>query len=1040
MVPEVHSPSPFRRSLPPLGRFSPGLALLVAVGCGGGGGGGTATSSASAGADRTARPYEAVVLTGVVQGGSAEWRQVGGASATILGGLASTALRFVAPEDPSELVFELRAVSGGAVRASDRVTVTVQAAGGAVANLRQRIVVNGGGPERARRADHDPVSQRLFVLDAAADEVLAYDVADPDAPALAGVLPRPAVRPGFQPGPPVDVTAAAGVLAVVHEGESRLLPGRVVFYDPLTLTELSSWSCGAGPIDAEITPDGLQIAVAGAGGLVGGSTADPQGTVTWVRVPAGGPATIDPAQHVRTFSFFAFEGAANTLLQKGVRLPRPQVGVARDLEPRAVTFGPDGAEVYVSLAANNALACIDLDSQLVRDVSGLRRVDWSGVGGEVSGLAGLRPLRYDTGRTTATTVGGQQVFDFDVEAIVSAERGASDDELLVELLAARGPVLPPQNVDSDPELERPFVLAPVGPRLVRARLSLTDGSVEVLGETVVRQFNGAALTSLPNFRASAPGLALHDEAAVDLQGLPLPLDPFGVHVGDAVRVGGELWIADQYRPSLLRVNAAGTLLARFVPQGSVAGGAVAGVESLPAVYSTRVLDGGFAGLAASDASTVLFAVLGRPLDNPDTADDAASRASRIVRVLAVNRSSGSVTAEYAYVLERAGHVVRDADLDAEGRLVVLEEDPSGDFSALFRASLIGATDLRQLGGAYAAVSAALETTEPSALSELAAPVVPLRKSLAVDLGEAGTRATAFVGRFLSPAVTDPEFPLLARADAHGLGQAVLDPVTRRFSGAQPSALDLAFFGASGRRFDGSDRDEGLRLTEDPVQGMRQALDLVAFDCNGEVRIAGADGGAPRIVPGSPGYDETARVGELALDTLVFGNALELVRNERLGRLRISRVDSDPDGDGFAERLMAFGGRSVFLAAPSGSLVWDSGDRLTRKVLARQSEREGRLDLASPEGGLAPQCLALGEVESRRMLFVGCGGSGSVALYDLEHPGVPRFAGFAANSALADPSDLTFVPAGEAPGGRPFLVVVDAAAGTVELLDVLPEPR
>ena len=559
--------------------------------------------------------------------------------------------------------------------------------------------------------------------------------------------------------------------------------------------------------------------------------------------------------------------------------------------------------------------------------------------------------------------------------------------------------------------------------------------MELLDETIVRQFNGSPLTSRPNFRAASPGLALHDEAVVDLQGVPLPLDPFGVHVGDALRVSNELWIADHYRPSLLRVNAAGTLLSRHVPVGAGAGGAVAGVESLPAVYSQRVVGGGFEGIAAIQGGSSVFAILGRPLDNPDTADDAASRASRIVRVLGVSRTSGTVIAEYVYVLERAGHVIRDLDIDAEGELVVLEEDPAGDFSALFRASFLGATNLTQLGGDYAAVSAVLETTEPQALGSLIAPVTPLDKSLAVDLGESGVRASAFVCRLQGADVGDPEFPLLALSDAFGLGAAVLDPTTRRFTGGAPSTLSFAFFGAQGRRFDGSDRDEGVRLTTGPVSAVRQALDLVALDVSGEVRIFGADGGAPRIVQGTPGYDETARVAGLTLNTLVFPNAADLIRDDRLGRLRISRVDSDLDGDGLAERLMAFGGRSVFLASPSGSVVWDSGDRLTRRILARQPEREVRLDMAAPDAGLGPQSLALGEVGGKRLLFVGCGGSGSIALYDLEYAGTPRFAGLVANSALADPVDLTFVPAAEAPAGRPLLVVVDAASGTVELFDV-----
>lgn len=1011
--------------------------VLTHAACGGGGGGGASASfTAAAGADLSVQPYELVSLSGVVSGGTALWRQVSGPAAQVVGGLDSATLRVVAPEDPGALVFELTAREGGSVRASDRVTLTVEPVGADLAGtLRRRILVNGGGVGRAVRADHDASTQRLFVLDSVAATVLAYDVANPDSPVLAGFLLQPMLRPGFVPGPPVDVVAEDGVLAVIHESTSRQIPGRVVFYDPLTLVELSSWSCGAGPIDADITPDGRQVAVACAGDLDVSALADPRGTVTWVQVPPMGPATIDPTLHVRTFTFEGFDAMASPLLAAGVRLPRSQVGVARDLEPRAVTFSPDGASIYVSLAANNALARIDIAGLIARDVVGLPLADWSGVGGEVTSLTGVRSVPFTDGRPTSTTVAGQSVAALDFEGVLSVTDGATTDERIVEFITARGPVLPAQNLDGDAELERAFALEASGPRLVRAAVSAATGQIEVLSETILRASGGAPLTARPNLRATSPGFANHDEAAVDLGGVALPLDAFGVHVGDAVFAGGEVWLADQYRPSLLRHSLTGALVARYVPVGANSHGTVVGTERFPAVYAQRVLGGGFEGLAASADGATLYAILGRPLDNPDTADDTVSRASRLVRVLAVQRTSGAAVGEYVYVLERAGNVVRDLELGADGRLVVLEEDAARGFCALFRVDLTGATNLTQLGASYASVSAALEATAPRDLAQLAAPITPLSKTLAADLGEVGLRATAFAGRGAAD-----EIPILVRADAHGLAHATLDPATRRFTVAPTAAdapLAVCVFGARGRQFDGTDQDEGASFESFPVKGLRQALDIVAYDVDGEVLIAGADAGIARVLTGAPGYDETTRVDSIVLDTLAFPNALALSRPDHLGLLRISRVDGDPNQDGLYERLVAFGGRSVFLARPDGSLAWDTGDRLERRVVARQPERAVRLDAAARTAGLAPQALVLAPLAGGTFLVVGCAGSGSLAAYDLSDPGVPRFAGFLPSALGADPVDLTFVPAADAPGGRPILIAVDAGAGALDLLDLVP---
>ena len=195
-------------------------------------------------------------------------------------------------------------------------------------------------------------------------------MSNPDLPVLAGFLLQPELRPGFIPGPPVDIVAEDGVLAVVHEGESRQVPGRVVFYDPLTLVELSSWSTGAGPIDADIAEDGSEVVVAAAGDLDATALSDPRGTLTWIRVPPGGPAAIQPPFDTRTVTFSGYDLLGSELEGRGVRLPRNQVEVSRDLEPRAVAFAPDG-DIWISLAANNALARIARPSLLVADVIGL---------------------------------------------------------------------------------------------------------------------------------------------------------------------------------------------------------------------------------------------------------------------------------------------------------------------------------------------------------------------------------------------------------------------------------------------------------------------------------------------------------------------------------------------------------------------------------------------------------------------------------------------------------------------------------------------
>ncbi|MCQ8205467.1 alkaline phosphatase, partial [Vibrio parahaemolyticus] len=82
--------------------------------------------------------------------------------------------------------------------------------------------------------------------------------------------------------------------------------------------------------------------------------------------------------------------------------------------------------------------------------------------------------------------------------------------------------------------------------------------------------------------------------------------------------------------------------------------------------------------------------------------------------------------------------------------------------------------------------------------------------------------------------------------------------------------------------------------------------IAAYEAGGSAYLVLANEGLPRTYAG---FDETARVADLALDPQVFPNAAVLQRDERLGRLQVTTVGADPDGDGKVERLRAFGGRS-----------------------------------------------------------------------------------------------------------------------------------
>jgi hypothetical protein len=112
---------------------------------------------------------------------------------------------------------------------------------------------------------------------------------------------------------------------------------------------------------------------------------------------------------------------------------------------------------------------------------------------------------------------------------------------------------------------------------------------------------------------------------------------------------GEFWIAEEYGPSLLKVDRTGKVVKRYIPQGVKLEGADYPVEPvLPAIYSKRKINRGFEGLALSSDQRTLYVALQSPLLNPNKK---TGETSRHTRILVFDIPSEKVTAEYVYRFE-----------------------------------------------------------------------------------------------------------------------------------------------------------------------------------------------------------------------------------------------------------------------------------------------------------------------------------------------------------------------------------------------------
>jgi len=194
-----------------------------------------------------------------------------------------------------------------------------------------------------------------------------------------------------------------------------------------------------------------------------------------------------------------------------------------------------------------------------------------------------------------------------------------------------------------------------------AQLRVDGATVSLVRSIPLRVSDGDAVSGLP------PPASPHaeNEPIFSIDGEPLGTDPSGIDSeGIAALADGSFWIGDEYGPSLLRVDADGRVIVRWVPAGAetfFAGAPYPVAPVLPAIAAARRLNRGFEALALSPDEQCLYVIFQSPLAFPDRA---AHERSRNVRIWKLDAASGMLDSEYLYRLDLPSEFRRDLALGA----------------------------------------------------------------------------------------------------------------------------------------------------------------------------------------------------------------------------------------------------------------------------------------------------------------------------------------------------------------------------------------
>lgn len=247
----------------------------------------------------------------------------------------------------------------------------------------------------------------------------------------------------------------------------------------------------------------------------------------------------------------------------------------------------------------------------------------------------------------------------------------------------------------------------------------------------------------------------------------------------------------------------------------------------------------------------------------------------------------------------------------------------------------------------------------------------------------------------------------------------------------------------GAGLDASDQDGAINIRPWPIKGIYNPDSIDSYRFHGQTYLVTANEGDTREWPG---FREDVRLSTRTLDSTIFPNGAELKQTNNLGRLAVSSVDGDIDGDGDLDEIYSYGSRSFSIWSAVGDLVYDSGDefeQLTATIFPTRfnaSHGNNTFDNRSPSKGPEPEGLAIGKAFGRTLAFVGFERIGGVAVYDISDPfevalvdyvNTRSFAGsfnFATSGDLG-PEGVTFISADNSPNGKPLLVVAHEISGS-----------
>lgn len=276
--------------------------------------------------------------------------------------------------------------------------------------------------------------------------------------------------------------------------------------------------------------------------------------------------------------------------------------------------------------------------------------------------------------------------------------------------------------------------------------------------------------------------------------------------------------------------------------------------------------------------------------------------------------------------------------------------------------------------------------------------------------------------------------------------AEINLITNSFSDVWP--LGTKDISIPGNGMDISDNNGQVLIANWPMKSYYIPDGLANYSVAGTNYLVTANEGDEKEYTG---LNERTTIGAIALDATNFPNSSVLKSTFNAGRMRVTNLNGNTDGDAQFEELYSLGSRSFSIFnATTKALVYDSGDDFEKytalnpafsSVFNADHSPNNNSKVRSRAKGAEPEGVTLAELFGKTFAFISLERIGGVMVYDVTNPTAVTFVDYKNSRNVSayggdnGPEGITFIKAADSPNGKNYAVVANEISGTLTLFEV-----